>query len=125
MAFSNIENSEKLEIIDIAIVDEEEYRVDDFYKEIFETLSSGDKKLFNVNYVSLEEAKDKLLEKEISGYIIYLDNPKLVVANSGINETVIRNVLEEIEDTKDIINNLVQLKVQEEILKNPEVLNYD
>jgi len=124
MAFSNIENSEKLEIIDIAIVDEEEYRVDDFYKEIFETLSSGDKKLFNVNYVSLEEAKDKLLEKEISGYIIYLDNPKLVVANSGINETVIRNVLEEIEDTKDIINNLVQLKVQEEILKNPEVLNY-
>ena len=123
MAFSNIENSEKLEIIDIAIVDEEEYRVDDFYKEIFETLSSGDKKLFNVNYVSLEEAKDKLLEKEISGYIIYLDNPKLVVANSGINETVIRNVLEEIEDTKDIINNLVQLKVQEEILKNPEVLN--
>ena len=79
MAFSNIENSEKLEIIDIAIVDEEEYRVDDFYKEIFETLSSGDKKLFNVNYVSLEEAKDKLLEKEISGYIIYLDNPKIVV----------------------------------------------
>ena len=53
-----------------------------------------------------------------------MDNPKLVVANSGINETVIRNVLEEIEDTKDIINNLVQLKVQEEILKNPEVLNY-
>ena len=35
MAFSNIENSEKLEIIDIAIVDEEEYRVDDFYTEIF------------------------------------------------------------------------------------------
>ena len=48
MAFSNIENSEKLEIIDIAIVDEEEYRVDDFYKEIFETLSSGDKKLFKI-----------------------------------------------------------------------------
>ena len=42
MAFSNIENSEKLNIIDIAIVDNSEFQKDEAFKESFKVL--GDEK---------------------------------------------------------------------------------
>ncbi len=68
MAFSNIENSEKLDIINIAIVDNEEFKNNDVFKESFETLSdeNNEERLFNTKYVSEEEAKELLKKDEIS-----------------------------------------------------------
>lgn len=62
MAFSNIENSEKLEIINIAIVNNDEFQNSEVWKKSFETLSDeeNEDQLFNTKYVSLEEAKQLL-----------------------------------------------------------------
>ena len=62
MAFSNIENSEKLEIIDIAIVDNDEFQNNQLFKETFIALSDeeNENKLFNIKYVTEEEAKQLL-----------------------------------------------------------------
>lgn len=67
MAFSNIENSEKLDIIDIAIVDNEEFQSNNIFKEAFKTLSDEENKdrLFNTKYVSEDEAKKLLKKNEI------------------------------------------------------------
>lgn len=63
LAFSNIENSEKLSIIPIAIVEDEELTKNSIFKTAFDTLSSpkSDHQLFQTRYTTAEEAK-KLLE---------------------------------------------------------------
>lgn len=65
MAFSNIENSEKLDIINIAIVDNEDFKSNNAFKETFKALSDEEngERLFNTRYVSEEEAK-RLLEND-------------------------------------------------------------
>ena len=72
MAFSNIENSEKLEIINIAIVDNDEFQNNELYKEAFKTLSdeANEDRLFDTKYVTEEEAKKLLEENEITGFMI-------------------------------------------------------
>ena len=64
MAFSNIESSEKLDIINIAIVENQEFNESSAFKETFKTLSDekNEDRLFDTKYVNEEEAKD-LLEK--------------------------------------------------------------
>lgn len=104
MAFSNIESSEKLEIIPIAIVENDALEKNMAFSETFKTLSEeGEDQLFRTQYVSESEAIDLLAKKEISGYLLFEDTPKVVVNASGINETILKEVVEEIEQNSKII----------------------
>ena len=53
LAFSNIENSEKLNVIPIAIVDNEDFQGNEAFRRTFETLSdeSSDEQMFDTVYV--------------------------------------------------------------------------
>ncbi len=105
MAFSNIENSEKLDIINIAIVDNEDFRNNKMFEGAFKTLSdeNNEDRLFDTKYTTEEEAKKLLEEDEITGYMIIKENkPKIVVSTSGIEETVFKYVTEEIAQTSEI-----------------------
>ena len=75
MAFSNIETSEKLDVIDIGIVNDSNFENNVIYKEAFKTLSDeeNEDRLFNIKYVNLDEAKNMLNNKEITGYLV-IDN---------------------------------------------------
>lgn len=99
MAFSNISNNEKLDIIDIAIVNNEEFNNNMVFKIAFEKLSDkkSNDRLFNTKYVSEEKAKDMLENSEIVGYL-QLDNsePKIVIQNNGIDETVFKYATEQV-----------------------------
>ena len=55
MAFSNIENSEKLDIINIAIVENDEFKNNTIWQEAFKTLSDeeNEDRLFSTKYVSI------------------------------------------------------------------------
>ena len=93
MAFSNIENSEKLDIISIAIVEKEENEI---MKQAFETLSDeeNEDRLFQTQYESEERAKELLENDEITGYLVLLkEEPKVVNKSNGINETILKYVL--------------------------------
>lgn len=101
MAFSNIEKSEKLNIINIAIVENDEFKEDKIFKEAFKTLSDEKNRdrLFNLKIVTEETAKESLENDEIIGYMVLEENePKIVVKNSGINETIFKYVTEEITE---------------------------
>ena len=115
MAFSNIENSEKLEIINIAIIDNDEFQNNELYKQAFKTLSDEENKdsLFNTKYVTEEEAKDLLEKDEITGYMLLEeDTPKIVVTTSGINETILKYVVEEIVTNGEIVENIMEKEIQ-------------
>ena len=115
MAFSNIENSEKLSIIDIAIVDNEAFNNNKLFKSSFEALgdSKNDDRLFNIKYVVENEAKDLLDNNEISGYLIFNEKPKVIVNTNGIEQTVLKCVVDEILQSTSIIQNVVNINKNE------------
>ncbi len=128
LAFSNIENSEKLDIIKIAIVNDENYEKNEIIKETFKTLSDEENadRLFETKYVSLEEANNSLKNNEISGYIIIEKNmPKVVITTNGINQTILKYVTEEIVQSSEIVNNLGSKEIVEQISAGNKLVNYE
>lgn len=110
MAFSDIEKKEKLDIIDIAIVNDEKFENKIIFKEVFKKLSSDSNKnkLFNIKYVSLDSAKNLLDDGKITGYLFFDDLPNIIVKSNGINETVLKSVTDEIIQTEVVINNIIK-----------------
>lgn len=131
MAFSNIEKNEVLDIIDIAIVDNDEFENNETFKEAFKILgdNASEKQLFNIKYVSEEEAKDLLVSGEIKGYMIIKEKTKVVIDTNGIDETILKYVVEEISQTDKIVKNIAEEEIQKEIenakLLNNEKINLD
>lgn len=116
MAFSDIENSERLHVIDIAVVENGSFRDSEMWKKSFEALSDeeGGEHVFHTKYVSEEEAKRLLSEKEIAGYFTLADGePQVTVASDGINETVLKYVVEEISQTEEIVLGVAERRIQQ------------
>lgn len=113
MAFKDIESSEQLDIIDIAIVENEQFNNNEMYKQVFNNLSdkNNEDRLFNINYTTKEEASKLLENEEISGYLVYEDSFKIVVKTSGINETILKTVTEEIKQNEIMMNNLTEIQI--------------
>ncbi len=115
MAFSNIENSEKLDIIDIAIVDNDDFKNNQIFRETFKTLGdeNNEERLFEIQYVNEDKAKELLEEDKIAGYLKMIGNePKIFVTTSGIDETILKYVTEEIQQTTEIMQNVAEYKMQ-------------
>lgn len=114
LAFSNIEKKETLSTFDIAIVENDEFNNNLMYKKTFETLGNpnNDERLFTIKYVSIEEAKKLLEESNVVGYLILKDNkPTIYVNNSGINETVLKVIVERITNKITIYQKLINKDV--------------
>ncbi len=123
MAFSNIEKEESLNIIDIAIVDSDFYQDNDIYKKTFAYLSDKNNKgrLFNTVVTDLDNAKKLLTDNKITGYLLFsLDDVRIVVFKNGINETILKYVVDEIESQKVVSSNLIK----KEIINNNGEVNY-
>lgn len=128
MAFSNIENNEKLEIINIAIVDNEDFKNNEIFKEAFETLSSENStnQMFNTTYTSLEKSKEMLENEEITGYLLFNgEDVTIKVSSSGINETILRNVVDQIQSKKEMIGTLAQKEIEDEYKQGNFNIDYN
>ena len=112
LAFKDIEKNESFSSFDIAIVNSEEYLNNPIYKEAYTSLSEGDDKLFDINYVSKEEADVLLEDKEIVGYLEFSESVSITLNQNGINETIFKFVVDEIESNKEIINSLIQKRLE-------------
>lgn len=130
LAFSNIENSEKLAIIPIAIVEDEELTKNSIFKTAFDTLSSpkSDHQLFQTRYTTAEEAKKLLEDNAIVGYLqLKEQEPQLTFNTNGIDETIFQFVTEEMNQRSQLISHLIEKKISEapEIAPNPEEIYQD
>ena len=106
MAFANIIKDENLKVIDLAIVNNQEYNDNILYKQTFDTLSDkeNEDRLFNIKYVTEEKAKELLNEEKVEGYLLLENNtPKLTFVSNGINQTIIKYVVDEIHDTEKLV----------------------
>lgn len=117
-----------MDIINIAIVQNEEFENNEAFKTSFEKLSdeNNEDRLFNTQYTTKEEAKDLLNKGEIIGYMeLKQDKPVLTFVTNGIDETVFKHVAEEIVQTSDIIKQLSQTQIQKQIASGNYIINYD
>lgn len=108
MAFANIEKEEMFTTIDIGIVNDENYNNNQAYTMAFNYLGdpSNEDRIFNINYGTLDELKEKLENEEISGYL-YLDTTShIVIKSNGINESVFKYVVEEVNTVSNGINTI-------------------
>lgn len=128
LAFSDIENSEKLDIIHIAIIKNDDFDNNEIFKTAFEELSDekNEDRLFETKYATEEEAKRLLEDGEIVGYMELVDGePKLTFTTSGINETIFKYVSEEITQTSNIVKNLSEEEIQKEIMAGNYNIDYE
>lgn len=64
---------------------------------------------FQTQYVSEDEAKRLLEDQEIAGYFVLTDQePKVVVSSSGIEETILQYVTQEISQTEEIMRTVAE-----------------
>ena len=125
LAFSNISNSEKFDVIDIAIVQNEDFENNEAYKTVFKELSDekNEDRMFNTKYVSEEEADKLLKDDKIVGYMkLEGDTPKVTFVQNGINQTIFKYVVEEIAQKSNMITNIVgQEAAKEAMIGNQNV----
>ena len=118
MAFSNIIEQEKLAVIDIAIIDNEDYQNNSIFKTAFEDLSdeNSEDQMFNTKLVDKEKAKEMLDKEEIVGYLeMQGKEPKLVFQQNGVNQTIFKYVVEEIVQRSSIVENISKDEIKKQI----------
>lgn len=117
MAFSNIEKNEKLQVFDIAVVNNNAFQKEKIYQDALKKLEHGKDKLFNIKYVSQKKANKLLNNSDIKGYIIFKnDKPEVVIKENGTYQTIIKFVITEINQNKIMIENLSKKEVEDEIV---------
>lgn len=128
MAFSNLNDSEKLDIIPIAIIDDDEFNNNEVFTSAFQTLSDKDNKdrLFDTTYTTEENAKILLSQEKIIGYMKLIDNePVITFLTSGIEQTVFKYVSEEILQTNNMVKNISEEEINKAISKGNYQIDYE
>ena len=112
LAFSNIENKEKLDIINIDVVNDNNFNKSIAYNETIKILSDEESsdRLFNTKYTSLEESKKDLESNDITGYLLFndVDEVTIYVNSNCINETVLRYVMDEVKSNKMMMESIIK-----------------
>lgn len=109
MAFGNWVESEKFESIDIAIIKNSYYEDNEVAKRVFESISSGEDRVFNITYVSDDVALKLLNDDKITSYIKYYDGGSdITVKSNGVSATIIKSVVDEIDTYNVMFNDLIE-----------------
>lgn len=107
LAFSDIfDATEKFEVIPVAVVKEQENQV---IEQVFAGISEpGNNQLIQITETNEKEAKKLLKEEKVTGIIYVNEKSRLMVRESGIHETMLQAVLEQISQSSETILNIVQ-----------------
>jgi len=115
-AFANLTSSENFKIVNLAVVNNESFNSSETFKTLISSLSNGDDKMFNTTYADLETSKKLLSEGDISGYINVDNKINVVISSNGINQTIIKSVVDNYYQLTSTANHLVTL--DHESMKN-------
>ena len=109
MAFGNWEELEKFTSINIGIVTNEYFDNNIIAKNVFNSLSDGDNKIFNITYASKDEVTNLLTDKKIEGIIEYTNSkPSIIINSNSVSSTIIKSVVDEIETNNTIFSDLMK-----------------
>lgn len=97
LAFSNIGSNDAFTSIPIAVVDTAEYQANTALQGALDSVSEGSDEaqpLFTVTVASQEEADRQLEDGTIKGYLLMEDDARVVVKETGISQTIIKQFMD-------------------------------
>lgn len=106
LAFSNLTASEEFETVNVALVEEQQSI---YFKDTLKGLEKSDEKLINLQITSLDKAKQLLKDEKIKGYYVVDEDIKLIVNNTGIDETILESIANEYKSTMSTVENIARL----------------
>jgi ABC-2 type transport system permease protein len=107
MAFSNLNNNELFQPINIAVVNDSQYQMNESFKQALNKASAGEQRLFNATVTSKDQADKMLSDNLIDGYIVVEEPIKLVVAKSGINQNIIKSFIDNYMQTVSAVKSIL------------------
>lgn len=114
VTFGNIDNN--LECIDTAVVVKSEEKEAKAFGSFLKLIADSEEDLVSVEEMSEKEAKESLKDGKVFG-IYYVDTePELVVASAGVEESILKTLLESYERNVEIIQTVLKEK-PENLLK--------
>ena len=72
-------------------------------------MEKGDDKLIDLQITSLDKAQQLLKDEKITGYYVVSNEIKLVVNNTGIDETILESIVNEYNSTMSTVENIATL----------------
>jgi len=124
LAFANLSGSANFAGIPIAVVDNAEYRGEKAFRDALASVSdengSSSGKLFHITLATRSQAEDSLKNNGIKGYILFENGAHVVVKDSGIGQTILKEFMDSYLQTGSAYASIIQ--------KNPDaarVIGYD
>lgn len=111
-AFANLDSDYTFSKFNIAVVNNTQFQKDTAFKSALDSVSgkdktSGSQVLFNVTYCDGEKADAMLKDSKIKGYIDYDGVPKLVVKESGFDQSILKAFVDEYLQTSDAATTII------------------
>ena len=112
LAFSNLSSADNFNKINIAVVNNAEYASNQAFQyalaSVSDTGSSSEKALFSVRLSTREQGEEMLKNNEIEGFVILDGGAHLVVRESGLNQTIIKEFLDDYAQKNSAISTIVK-----------------
>lgn len=110
-AFAGFAEDYSFSPIPIAVVENEEFKADNYFKEAVKSVSGDDKdttQLFTVTYCSKEKADALLQDGKIKGFFDYNTKPELIVHQSGTAQSIAKSFLDSYLQQYDAIMSIMK-----------------
>lgn len=111
LAFSNLSKYDDFNTINIAVVDNEQYKNDVNFKNTIEDVSkenSTHQRLFNVTLSSKENADELLKNNKIDGYLFLENGIKVIVKQNGLNQTILKGFVDQYNQIGSAVQNIIK-----------------
>lgn len=108
LAFAGLSQDEAFAPVRIAVIDNPSYQAEEgFVSLIKETSKKNKNQVFNTTYVKNQaEAKMLLEENKIAGYYLVEEKIDIVVKKSGMDQTIMKYVVDNYYQTSSIVQNI-------------------
>ena len=147
LTFSNVYNTETFSTLNVAVIKNDEYQKDQYFSHVISKLektnlgsstidsekdTTNSQKLLQISYVNTVKEADALLEnKQVIGTIEIKNlQPILKFKSTGIRETILKKIIEELLDKRTLYNNLlseIRPQITQQIkqsIKNPNKVDF-
>ncbi len=122
-AFANLNNLNKFEPIDIAIVETNNFQENENFKLMMDSLTKEDSQIFKIKYLDAKKAKELLKNNQLKAYILLDKEIELVINSNGYNQTIVKSILDNYLENSSAIETLHEIKpaeIRELLLSNIE-----
>ena len=113
MGFGNLlKGNDKLEAIPVAVVTAGATEDTAHFQSLLDTLSDSENQVLTVTETSKKEAETLLTDGNIDGILTLSDNVSLTVSETGINQTILKNIVDIYERKVALFSEVVQTNPQ-------------